>query len=337
MMGYNKHPRLCRILAAALALMLMLSLLSCSYSPIAPSEEDLRVVGTVGEYEVYLEELRYVALSYYSMILTRYGDDAFTGEDKEARIEELYELVYRNITANYATLELCHEAEIERGSAAIEARVDEYMNGLFDEIGSMKGYKEYLAENNATDHLLRFSIEISLLQNELLFAYTDSLGIIEDDESMLMEIIADEFIAVRHVFIPHTNPDAYELICSAKERIDAGESFDAVMGALDEDPDMDENGIFILRGYMSEEYENAAFKLRTGRCSDIVSDYNGYYVITRDKFDMSHVWLNFDRLKQLWQTYTFFGMVDDRQKQLEFVPNEAAEQLMRAVIAGEIA
>lgn len=320
-------------LSLLITLALSLSLLSCSYSPIEPSAEDLTVVGNVGQHEVYLEELRYVALSYHALMISRYGDDAFTGEHAEERREELFSLVYDNITANYATIDLCAEAMIQRGEEAIVEKVDEYMTELFDELGSMSAYKDYLELNNATDHLLRFSVEISLMQNELLYVYTEDLGIIENDEEALMEIIEDEFIAVRHIFIPHSTPDAEQLILSAKQRIDAGQSFNAVMAELNEDASMSEAGIFILEGYMSEEYEDAAFKLRPGRYTDVVTDYNGYYIITRDEVDISMIWRNFSRLKQLWQTYTFYDIVDDYQRELEFIPNSTATEYINGLIA----
>ena len=65
-----------------------------------------------------------------------------------------------------------------------------------------------------TDHFLRYTTELSLLESELLYVYVDDLAIIEDDDEKIYDLIKDEFIVVRHVFIPHTQEDAEETIAT---------------------------------------------------------------------------------------------------------------------------
>ena len=323
-----KNMRRLSILALALILLLT-SLCSCSYSPIEPTEEDLTVVGKVGEREVYLEELRFVAHTHRSLMISRYGEGIFEGAERQKYIDMLCEKVYENITANYATIELCEESLISLGEQAIGERVDEYLAELVQELGGMGKYKKYLAENHATDHFLRFSTEVNLMRNELLYVYVDDLGLIENDDERLFDIIGDEFIKVQHVFISHKTDGAYEKIQSAAQRLQAGEDFEKLIDELNEDTQMTSDGILILKGYMTKEYEDAAFSLRVGGTSEIVTDELGFYLIKRQKLDASSIWLNFNYLKQLYQTYTFYAMIDERQASLSFVPNEACEQFFK--------
>ena len=54
-----------RVLSLLIAAITVFSLSGCSTSrPIESTEDDLRVVGTVGEFEVLYEELRFVVVTY---------------------------------------------------------------------------------------------------------------------------------------------------------------------------------------------------------------------------------------------------------------------------------
>ena len=320
-----------RLLALCLCIILTLTCVLCScggYKPIEPDAEDLTVVGQVNGRDVYMEELRFVAYTYRHMMTARYGEDIFTGAEKEKYLEMLRELVYDNITSNYATVELCEEALISLGETAVTEKVTEEISTLVDELGGMRKYKKYLKENNLTDHFLRFSTEISLLQSELMYVYIDDILVIEDDDEKLYDLIMDEFIVVRHVFIPHTDAEAKTKIGSAAQRLSAGEDFSVLISELGQDPDMTAEGLFILEGYMSEDYESAAFALKVGEVSDIVEDNNGYYLIQRLEMSIPDVMLRFDYIKQLYQTYTFYSIIDKKQTELTFVPNDAGTAYM---------
>lgn len=318
-----------RIIGLFTLAVLISSLSSCAYRPIEPSAEETSVVGSVGEHEVYLDELRFVAYTYRELMTSRYGEGIFEGADKQKYLDMLREQVYANITANYATLELCEEAMIKLGEQRIGERVDEYMTEFVSELGGMSKYKRYLKENHATDHFIRFSIEVELLRNELMYVYIDDLSLIESDDERIMEIIEDDFIVVQHVFVSHSTEGAKDKIESAAARLEAGEEFTAVMKDLGEDTEMTEDGLFILEGYMTDDYEDVAFDLGVGEVSGVVTDELGYYLIKRIKMQTPAIWLNFQHLKNLYQTYTFYSMIDERQEALTFSPNETGESFMR--------
>ena len=313
------------------ALLLTLSVLLClclftgcsGYKAIEPDEDDLTVIGTVDGKDVYLEELRFVAYTYRDMMTARYGDDIFEGEDKEYYLAMLRELVYANITADYAVLSLCAEAGIGLGETSVLAAVDKRMTKTAEELGGMGKYKKFLKENHLTDHMLRRSTEISLLKNELMYVYVDDILLIEDEDEDIYDIVKNEFISVRHIFIPHSEENARENITEVKSRLDGGESFETLLAEYGKDEEMSAEGLFILEGYMTDEYWSVARELSVSERSDVIEDDRGLYIVERLEMNPASIMLKLDYLKELYQTYTFYSIIDERQAALSFVPNDA--------------
>ncbi len=318
------YSLLCVLLAV-----LLLTLCGCSdYKPLKSKDEELEAVGYVGEREVLFDELKFVVHTYRQILTDTYGDGIFEGEDKDYYLELLRERVYANITADYALLSLCDEVGIGLGETAVLEAVNKRMSETVEELGGMGEYKKFLKENNVTDRMLRRSVEISLLESELMYVYIDDLGIISDSDEEIYEIIKNEFLVVRHIFIPHSQDNAHETLAVVKDKLDGGEDFAALLDEYGCDGDMTAEGNFILKGYMTKSYEKAAFELSVGECSDIVEDEHGYYIIERLKMNTAKIMLQMDYLKELYQTYTFYAMVDLRQEALTFVPNELCESYM---------
>lgn len=302
---------------------------SCAYKPIEPSENDITAVGTVNGREVCLDELRFAAYACRDALTSKYGDGIFEGEDAEKYLDMLREMVYSSITANYAVISLCEEASITLGETAVVEKVDETLGEMVEELGGMGKYKKYLAENHMTDRFLRFNTEVELLKNELKYVYIQDLSLIENDDEKLLDIISDEFILVRHIYVT-SSEGARQSLENALERLENGEAFTSLMSELNEDTEMTESGLFILKGYMTEKYESVAFSLKVGEVSDVISDGNGYYLIKREAMPLTSVWLNFEHLKELYQTYTFYSMLDEKQATLSFVPYPACEEYMKS-------
>ncbi len=336
-MRRNNREIIKRLRLSALSLLAAASLLclsACSaYKPIEPDAEDLTVVGQVEGMDVYMDELRFVTRTYIDMMTDRYGEDIFVGEDAEEYVKLLTERVFSGLTANYAVVLLCEEALIRRGEVSIMERVEERMEQTVEAMGGMRSYKKYLKENFLTDRLLRFTTEVELMQSELMYVYTDDILVIEDDDEKLYDIIKEEFILVRHLFIPRSEEDAEAKIADAKAKIEAGATLTSLMGEYCRDPDMTADGLFILRGYMTPEYEETAFALKVGEVSDIFEDDSGYYVAERAEVTALDIMLRFDHLKQLYQTYAFYSILDEKQAELTFVPNDKAYEYVRAAVS----
>ena len=98
---------------------------------------------------------------------------------------------------------------------------------------------------------------------------------------------------------------------------------------LGEDAQMTSDGYFILEGYMTEKYESAAYALYEGARSEVIEDENGYYVIERLEMTPLDIMAKFDYLKELYQSYTFFSLIDKKQATLTFTPNAAGEAFLK--------
>ncbi|MBO5883613.1 MAG: peptidylprolyl isomerase [Clostridia bacterium] len=318
--------QLFRFISLSLIFCCLLSLLSCSsgYKPIEPSKDDIHVVGTVAGHDVHWDEFRFVTITHVNAMKEKYGDGIFEGEDAERFEDELRSLVYESITANYAVLELCRQANINRGEAAVIEEVNEKISQIVDELGGMSEYKKYLAENSLTDNFLRFSVEIQLLQGELMYVYRDDLGIIASEEDDVYDAILNEFAYVHHIFIPHTDDDAYDKISEALTRLQSGDSFDALMSEYGKDSNMNQSGLLIPQGYMTEEYDAAVFSISLGT-TGIVRDDLGYYIIRRSEISPMAVMEDLANLTSLYQSYALISLIDEMKDSLEFIPYPLAE------------
>ena len=309
---------------AILLLISVLLLSSCSSGkPIESSEDELRVVGTVGEYEVFYEELRFILLTYKNTMIDSYGEDYF--EDSKNR-EAAKKHILDEIKYNYAVLQMCRDVGIERDEQIILEAVQEKVEETIAELGSRKRYKKYLEENYLTDNLFRFNILVDILQNELMYVYTNDLLIIEKDDNAIYDIIKNEFIRTQHIYISKSNgkSDAVNRasIEAAYAELLGGADFMSVADEYGEDPDLKSEGFYILKGYMSESYEDAAFSLKPDKISEIIEDEGGFYIIKRLEQDTLYVMLNFETLAERYKYYTFVEMINDTQKTIDFVPNE---------------
>lgn len=324
---------LVKISAALICFVMIFSLFGCkSYEPIEPSEEELRVVGTVGEFEVLYEEIRFVVLTKKAELLSEKDDNALSSASAKAEFEaELRELVYESLLTNYAVLTLCREVGIEADNEKINEAVQNTIKQTIDDVGSTSKYKKYLADNHLTDHFLRFNITVDKLQNELFYSYVDDLGLIESEDEKVYEKIRNEFIRTQHIYISKKNgkteKENLNRVNEALEALNDGEDFFETSKLFSEDTSMTRDGIYSTKGYMSETYEAVAYELGIEEFSDVVEDKDGYYIIKRIETDPFYIMIHFDELSDMYKQYTFLGMIDEAAKELEFVPNEFFKSL----------
>ena len=78
---------------------------------------------------------------------------------------------------------------------------------------------------------------------------------------------------------------------------------------------------------MSEIYDSAAFDLALDEFTEIIEDDAGFYIIKRLQMDPVYLLMNFNTLKDRYQSYAFLKIVNDTQKELEFKPSEYLESL----------
>lgn len=312
-MKFKRSERFSRLLCSCLALILTASLLSsCGSRKLSPTKTARQVVGNVGEYEVTYEELYFLASNYKTDGMTE---------------EALWELVNENIVKSYAILTLCEQAGVEYDEKELKNDIDDYIDNMIaTEFGDRSEYVRSLEENGATEHYMRASAAVELYYAKLPSALALN-GELAVDEKSVTEHIKNNFVRTHHFLIANNEGDDaeknLELAKSCLAELDAGRTtvYKLIGSKYNEDIMPAANGYTFARGSMAEAYENAAFSLKVGEHSGIVTAKgelaNGeyvdcYYIIERLKLDDSYISEHFS---ELYDSYTY-SVIDERLEKL---------------------
>lgn len=339
---YNKLKGICLLLAL---LLVCGTLFGCSSRPIKASEQQLRTVGSVGEYDVAYEELYFLAKSYRDALTVKYGEYSELDADTAKRFdEELRENVYSGIISNYAILTLCDSEGVELDEKELEKRVQKYVDSKIatDFGGSRSEYRKSLKEYGITDSYFRFNAKVDLLYSDLLTSLLQNGKIVEDDAEV-MEIIKSEFVRTWHIMISNDEGDdvaanrarAEEAL--AKYKDGSMKMYQLIGSTYNEDYSLTTlDGFYFTKGSMQKEYEEAAFALEIGEMSDVVEsrwvDMNGesrscFYLIQRLELEDEYINSNFVELESKYRDATVYEMLEGVKEKLSFFPNEYASSL----------
>ena len=319
-------------LAAIMAVTLCASLSSCKNT----DKLNRTAVGSVGSYEVYYEELRWLTMQYKDLIASNYGKDIWKNKETAEKYRaELESAVYSNIVSNYAVLTLCDadilklngEKLIDINGADVQKIVEDYVNETILEMGGRIEYNKNLKKTYLTDSLYRFINGVDACES-ILFTYYCNLGIIDDSDDAAIDYIYDNFIRTVHVYIQNDAKDDKEanraLAEAVRLKLAAGESIHDLVSKYSEDKYMASNdGYYFTKGQYSEIYENAAFALEMNGISEVVETYSGFYVIQRLPLDDVYIGTHFTtELKDQYLIAVFDKEIEECKKSLSFVPNE---------------
>lgn len=332
--------------------------LSTAVLPVKSTKEEAAVVGTVGDYEVKYEEVRFVTL------LNRDALDAELGKyetlDKAGKAEYerlLKERVCEDIEKNYVVLSLCDKYGIKTDSISLRKYVNDEMNSYvktyFD--GNMSKYKEWLEANGVTDSIIRFNFKIDYLEAQLLDYYAENASIKynEDNIEEFVQYVmtSEDWIRTIHVYYPEKhpfetnpeklpagfNPSSIIAAYNAKNSIDkvAAEvglirdsaarhsAFKAAIGdAPGTDYSTEGNGFYFTRGLMGDEYEDIAYGLDMYEMSDVFEYLDGYCIVMRIPLEESHIRLNALELLDKYRYVILNENMIEEGKKLSFNGND---------------
>ncbi len=330
----NTHiSLLCKTAALLLALLLLFCSCSTSSKPIESSELEMTVVGTCEGYDIYYEELRYVALSYRDIMESYYGegiwDDPATAEQY---LPELTDYVMNNLTANYAVLSECENFMIDINADPIQEAVQQTIDEMVAEIGSRGAYKEMLKEMYLTDHLVRFTVGTDYCQNELMYAMIDLDLIYSNQLDFLTYAQEDGFCAVYHIYIANDEGEDIEANRARAEealaKLRRGVEMKEMLGSVyNEDLYLVSTPYYFTRGEYDEAYEQAAFDLEIGEISDIVQTEDGFYILERQPLDQDYLVANLTELMQRYQYACVETLIRDVQKDIKVELNDFGKSL----------
>lgn len=339
------------VLVAAIILALVLAF--NWIRPIESTEEEARVVGTVGDFEVRYEELRYITLLHKASLDVELGKYEELDAEGKAEYEHiLEERVMADIENNYVILSLCKKYGINVDSNAAKSYVNDGIKNVVktDFGGSVDKYKEWLKENNLTDSVVRLLFKVEFLEGELLdYVAENNMGI-EYDEQSLSEFIeyvmdSEDWIRTVHVFYPHKlmNLEWYneEYIASYNAKAMTQTARDRVVSSSwKEEVRMDTmyseiggapmvqgisttgNGSYFTYGQMGDKYEAAAFDLDEYGVSDVVETEDGYFVIMRLPKQEDDVKAQVETLLAYYRYAVLKEQMDAEEELLCFAGNE---------------
>ncbi len=360
-----------KIITALLALTFILTALaSCGAKSVTDgvysTEEELQVVGTIGEYEVLFDEYRYVVLSCRDIMENKYGEGIWEDETTAKQYEdELQKMVMARITANYAVLSLCAEygyknaltdkETIKKVNSTIEAllyehavqnkievSVSEGMNGelkyKYEKGGLDKAYshlRRELYDYNLTERVMRLTLGVEYAFEVLINLLTAKENVVIYKDSDIEDFMfSDKFICTRHIFIQNDKGDDVEanrdLADEALKKYRDGKmSMDQLIGSIyNEDVTTAYEGNYFTRGEMEIAYEDAAFALKEGEVSEVIEGEHGFYIIERKAKSNTYMLSNFETFATQITYAMVNSMVRERQAELSLKLNDYGSSLV---------
>ncbi len=320
-------------LLLALSCALLLTACSTTSKPIKSSELEMTVVGSCEGYDIYYEELRYVALSYRDIMENYYGKGIWDNPATARQyLPELTDYVMSNLTANYAVLSHCETFMIDINDDAIQKSVQASIDELVADIGSRKAYSAALKEMYLTDHLVRFTVGTDYCQNELMYAMMDLELIITDQLEFLTYAQNDGFCAVYHVYIANDEGESVEDNRKKAEEalamLRSGTTMKKMLGSIyNEDIYLVSDPYYFTRGEYDEAYEEAAFSLEVGEISDIVQTEDGFYIIERQPLEQDYLVANITELMQRYQYACVETMIRELQSEITVELNDFGKSI----------
>ena len=324
-----------RIISFTLIAVLLCGLLA-SCNSLKPTEQDLKVVGTVGEYEVTYDSLRYFVLNYKKTLGDKYKDAA-TDPDVKAELEaDILDYVRSTITRNYAIMKLCAEYGLDINEEAILEKLEEDVDSTIVQCGGKKEYKKALEEEYMTDRFFREYMQLNIALNELTYIFADDLGIIPGTDEEIMDfLMSDEFIHTRHICIYKDGVDdeaKKTKLAMVLEKLNNKENdFEDLIGRYSEDYQDTGKGYYFTKGEFDQIYEDASFALSDEEYSDIVETGYAYYIIKRyakDDSDKEYFEKNLEALANQIQYALTYNEVFAVQETLDFVMNDYGKSLV---------
>ncbi len=268
---------------------------------IKSSEEEARVIGQCGGYDVRYEELRYLTLLYRAELDGELGEYSTLSEAGRAEYEKSLESrVLTEIKNRYAVLSLCEKYEIDTNSSEARKYVRDSIESLVDELGGKDKYVSWLEKSNLTDTLVRSIYKAEYLETVLLEELTKRGDEIKYSDSNLDDfvkfIMEDEsYVKVIHAYYPkeHDYLDTKDMkeraenalaqIKSAENDEDRLSYMKSAIGQAPFVPGYSVTGsdYYITYGQMNEKYESVAYSLEEYGVGGVLELEEGYYIIMR--------------------------------------------------------
>ena len=318
-----------KILVLVLALLIALSVFSCTASPTAMKVGDRKV--DASEYAYYLN------YNHLNLSMKTSGI-ILTADEMLARA---HEVTQSQIIENELMLRACEALELEL-SKELEENLEAEKEEWIESLGGLSGYLNYLNENAMTDRLYdklqRQSYLYSMLHDHLAEA-EDS--VIQDAQA-LRRFFAENYAKVKYVRLSTLDENGLPLTEDAHEarheeaqavldQIRNGElEMDYAIATYNDDPLMTERptGITVSsQDGLSREYVSDLFTLTDGETGGIYTYSDGCYILQRLPVDANYYDENYEQILLTAADWTFANYIADAKANTTITVNGVCKKI----------
>lgn len=178
--------------------------------------------------------------------------------------------------------------------------IEEYIGNEISQYNSSEAFYASLAKMGTTFDAYKSWITSIYVANNVATTFLADDSIIASDEEVF-ESIKSTYIKAKHILLLTTDKNTGEPLTgvalnavkekanSLLKRIKAGEDFDKLMMDNTEDPGImtEPDGYIFGKGEMVPEFETAAYALKEGEVSDIVTTSYGFHIIKREHLELT--------------------------------------------------
>ena len=219
-----------------------------------------------------------------------YMSHSMSMEDVKKNLPKLEEKALEQAIGAKLLLDRSAQLDIPVSAADIDAEIAKVVM----QVGGEENYRKALAAQNITEEAFRKELAQGARVNKLVEQACSSVpDPTEEEVTACYEARKDEFVSPHEVLcqhilvktaeddIPEAKSAAFEKIRAIRERVVAGGDFAAEAKANSDCPSGAEGGSlgWFGRGMMVPEFDKAAFEMKKGEVSDIVTTQFGYHII----------------------------------------------------------
>ena len=213
-----------------------------------------------------------------------YMSHGMTMEEVKQNLPKLEEKAMDQAIGAKLLLDRAQQLDVPVSAADIDAEVSKVVT----QVGGPENYKKALDAQGVTEVQFRKELEKGAKVNKLVEQACSSVADpTEDEVAAFFEAHKAEFVTppqvlCQHILVKGTSAEAFEKIRAIRERIvKEGADFAEEAKKNSDCPSGQEGGSlgWFGRGMMVPEFDKAAFEMKKGEVSDIVTTQFGYHII----------------------------------------------------------
>lgn len=275
------------------------------------TEQDKKVVMTIGGEDVEYQEYRYFLLNNKR---DQFGEDAALTEED---CETLKELVEANVKNRHTLTIMADEWGVKLTDDEEQA-IDTYVKQYRASCGDDETYLLALEQQYMTHDLFYDLMAESQLAYSVL-DYMKSTGMIATgDEAVDAALASDEIICIKEIYVEFLSAEAKDYAKGRAEEalaaLKAGGDFVELMGEYSDYSEeylSPEHGYYTMKYDALDEIWEAAIGLDEGEYSGVVESPYGYHIVLRCPKDEAYMNENAD---EIFENYTYSKFYEEFYK-----------------------